>query len=388
MLIAVIGGKLQGVEAVYLAKKAGWKTLVIDKNRAAPAIGLCDRFIKFEFTPEHPIPSQCLEPGYPEIDLILPAIEDMDVLMAAKKWARIKQIPLAFDPDAYTLSSSKQKSDILFKTMGLPTPKSWPDCQFPVVVKPDQASGSQGVEMFRDFKSLFLKFPSRSKLKSFIVQEYMDGPSYSIEVIGSPGKYKALQVTDLKMDDGYDCKRVTAPTQLSPGLIKKFERMAIAIAEKICLTGIMDVEVIRHENKLKLLEIDARLPSQTPMTVYWSTGINMVEKLGSLFLNTRISYSEKKKDCFVIVEHIRVSGSKLDVLGEHIMGKEGPLTLQTGFFGANEAITSFLPGKNQWVSTMIFCGNRKDEVMTRKKESYEKILEFIRGNMNGQGKRM
>ena len=39
MLIAVVGGKLQGVEAVYLAKKAGWKTLVIDKNPDVPAAG-------------------------------------------------------------------------------------------------------------------------------------------------------------------------------------------------------------------------------------------------------------------------------------------------------------------------------------------------------------
>jgi len=87
------------------------------------------------------------------------------------------------------------------------------------------------------------------------------------------------------------------------------------------------VEVILHKNELKLLEIDARLPSQTPMTVYWSTGINMVERLASLFLNTDMSYFKKSKACFVIVEHIQVCGSKLDVLGEHIMGGQGPLTL-------------------------------------------------------------
>lgn len=32
MLIVIIRGKLHGVEAVCLVKKAGWETLIIDKN--------------------------------------------------------------------------------------------------------------------------------------------------------------------------------------------------------------------------------------------------------------------------------------------------------------------------------------------------------------------
>ena len=48
MLIAVVGGKLQGVEAVYLAQKADYQTLVIDKNPDAPAAKLCDQFMEFE----------------------------------------------------------------------------------------------------------------------------------------------------------------------------------------------------------------------------------------------------------------------------------------------------------------------------------------------------
>ena len=53
MRVAVVGGKLQGVEVVYLAKKAGWQTLLIDKNPDVPATGLCDQFLQFEFTGEN-----------------------------------------------------------------------------------------------------------------------------------------------------------------------------------------------------------------------------------------------------------------------------------------------------------------------------------------------
>lgn len=373
MLIAVVGGKLQGVEVIYLAQKAGWLTLLIDKNPDAQATGLCDRFLEFKFTLDHPVPLDC-----PRVDLILPAIEDIEVLTAVKIWAETENISLAFDLAAYRLSCSKRKSDALFKRMNLPVPRPWPGCSFPVVVKPDQASGSQGVEIIHDPETLSSRFPNLQQLDHWVVQEYVDGPSYSIEIMGSPGKYQTLQVTDLGMDDVHDCKRVTAPTQLSSHGIRRFEEMAVAIAQEIDLTGIMDVEVILNKNELKLLEIDARVPSQTPICVYWSTGINMVEMIVNLFLGKTAEDSPKRHEQterYVVVEHIHVSGSAMEVLGEHIMAQDGPLTRQACFFGADEAVTSFVPGKTQWVATMVFAGNTRAEVNAKRENCYNQIME-------------
>ena len=371
MLIAVIGGKLQGVEAVYLAQKAGWKTLVIDKDPDAPATGLCDLFLEFKFSPEFPIP-----PGCPHVDLILPAIEDIGVLNAVKRWAEVKNIPLAFDLEAYTLTSSKLKSDLLFRKMNLPAPVPWPGCSFPVVVKPDKGSGSLDVEIFHDSNALFSRFPTREMLDTRVIQEYVEGSSHSIEIIGQPGNYQTLQVTDLSMDKGHDCKRVTAPTQLSPCQINQFEETALAVAEEIDLKGIMDVEVILNKNELKLLEIDARFPSQTPIAVYWSTGLNMVDMLSKLLLGDAIPVVEQRNDRFVVVEHIRVSGTDVDVQGEHIMAGDGPLSLQRSFFGSDEAITSYEKGKHQWVATLIFTGSSHEDVTGRRQHCYEQIRDF------------
>jgi len=368
MLIAVIGGKLQGVEALYLAEKAGYQTLLIDKNPDAIATDLCDTFLQFRFSVDQPIPEDC-----PPIDLILPAIEDNTVLAALKIWAEKADIPLAFDQDAYRVSNSKLISDELFKKLKLPAPRPWPDCSFPIVVKPDQESGSRGVEILLDQKSLqqyIAESPADSRI---VIQEYIEGPSYSIEVIGFPGSYQPLQVTELHMDSSYDCKRVTAPSGLPPALICDFENMARTIAEKIELRGIMDVEVVLHDNELKLLEIDARLPSQTPIAVYWSTGVNMVKILCEQFLNKKTAVSKKNATRFASIEHIRVQGNNLEVCGEHIMSSDTALTLQPDFFGADEALTSYLPKKRNWVATMIFIGNSDDEVSAKRRYCYEKI---------------
>lgn len=375
MLIAVIGGKLQGLEVVYLAQKAGLKTIVIDKNSQSPAALLCDQFFEFEFTLEHPMPL-----SFPFVDLIFPAIEDVEVLTLVKIWAEMKNILLAFDLNAYKISNSKLECDALFKKMNLPTPELWPDCPFPIVLKPDQESGSQGVEVFNDSKAFNARFPNRQSLINMVIQQYLEGPSYSIEVAGHPGKYQALYVTDLAMDKIYDCKSVTAPTQLSGDQIKRFKELAIAIAQEIHLTGIMDVEVILNNSKLKLLEIDARFPSQTPMAVYWSTGINMVEILVNLFLNKKHVNCEQKYEHFVLVEHIRVSESGIEVCGEHIMAQQGPLILQSDFFGASEAITSFVPcngfkGQKPWVATLIFVGNSHENVDIKRDNCHKQIRE-------------
>ena len=102
MLIAVVGGKLQGVEAVYLAQKAGFSTLLIDKNPDAPARGLGDFFLEFEFFRDGSFPAH-----ENKIDLILPAIEDDAVLSQLCAWSAVKNIPIAFDPAAYAVSASK-----------------------------------------------------------------------------------------------------------------------------------------------------------------------------------------------------------------------------------------------------------------------------------------
>jgi len=42
MQTVVVGGRLQGLEAVYLAKKAGWQVKLIDKSKNLPALNLAE----------------------------------------------------------------------------------------------------------------------------------------------------------------------------------------------------------------------------------------------------------------------------------------------------------------------------------------------------------
>ncbi len=372
MSVAIIGGNLQGVEAAYLAKKAGWEVLLIDKNPQAAASLMCDSFLPLTITAEID-PHEILK----QVELLIPAIEDNSVLRILKEWSLETGIPMAFDMEAYAISSSKRKSNQLFKEININAPKSWPQCVFPIVVKPDGESGSRGVKIIHNEKELALNFPIKNALSQMVAQEYLEGPSYSIEIIGFPGNYTPLQVTELHMDSDYDCKRVLAPSGLDPTLVIEFEQMAIRVAERIQLKGLMDVEVILHDGQLKMLEIDARLPSQTPTTVFQSTSINMVKLLGELFLTGKMNINNTNQPQTTIYEHIKVTKNHIGVMGEHIMSAIGSLKLCQGLFGADEVITNFHPDLNEWVATLIVKGKNMEEVLAKKQQTYENIRDKI-----------
>ncbi|MGE5343385.1 MAG: 3-methylornithine--L-lysine ligase PylC [Candidatus Omnitrophota bacterium] len=386
--VAIIGGGLQGVEAVYLAHKAGWKVLLIDKKADAPASGCCDTFIQWDVTK-----TEGLDSVLKEVDVVIPALEDRAALDSLVAWGKRSGVPLAFDPAAYSISSSKLKSDRLFETIIVPAPVPWPWCEFPVIAKPSEGSGSKGIQIFYNPMQMESFFIPPFHLEGWVLQEYLEGPQFSLEVVGVPGHYSAIQVTDLEMDHDYDCKRVQAPSVLEPDQTVQFENISLHIAEAIRLHGLMDVEVILHGNQLKVLEIDARFPSQTPTAVYWSTGRNLLELLVRCFVEDKegdVDKSEDKEDKetlrAVVYEHIRVSGRRIEDCGEHVMAESGPLRLHRPFFGADEAITNYEPRAEYWVATLIVSGTDRLDAWEKRNRVRDNIkLHMISIKQQGSG---
>lgn len=370
MRLLVAGGRLQGVEAAYLAKQAGFWVRVVDRLAPVPAMDLGDEFLQADLTT-----SQGMAQATRGIDLILPAMENAEALSALTAGASRLGIPLAFDPAAYAVSSSKQISDSLFARHRIPAPTPWPACGFPVVVKPSQGSGSEGVVLLTDDVARVTCFGDAFPPVGQVVQQYLAGPSFSIEVIGYPGSYRILPATALEMDADHDCKRVLAPTGLAADEEAQLADIGRILAETLNLVGIMDVEVIRHDGEFKVLEIDARLPSQTPIAVFHSSGINEVKLLAELFLgggSRRIGSLMPPRG--VILEHIQSSGGRLKICGEHIMSVDQALRQVNDFFGADEALTTFSPGSQDWVATLIITADDRQAAWAK----HEKVMDRLK----------
>jgi len=376
MRVCIVGGNLQGVEAAYLGRKAGWEIVLVDRRAGVPASGLCDSFVRADVTEAASGRASCR--WLRGVALIIPALEEERSLSALLRLARREEVSLAFDPEAYAVSSSKRRSNDLFLRLGIPCPRPWPDCGFPAVAKPDKASGSRGVSVLRDWDEYERKNAEAGGLQDWVVQEYVRGPLLSIEVVGTPGAYRVGQITDLCVDESHDCKRILAPSALPEESTARLQHAALTLASAVGLRGLMDVEAISSGGRMYVIEIDARLPSQTPTTVYWSTGLNLVRRLGGCFLGQDERQGPlDSPPRGVVYEHISVSPGALRVGGERLMSG-GPLHLVRGFFGATEAITDYQPNRETWKATLIVTGESRAEAWERREEVIRNIRKRFR----------
>ncbi len=379
--VAIIGGKLQGTEAVYLAGKAGIRSLVIDKNENAPASGFCDEFAAYDVLKKEEKLIKLLKTA----DFILPALENKEVHTALFEIAAEHHIKIAFDPYAYSISSSKLLSDKLIRANDVPAPCYFPECKSPYIIKPSGESGSVGVRKAETIKEVEAFLHAVGNPRDWVIQEYLEGRSYSIEVIGSPGNYRTYAVTEIHMDEVYDCCMVTSPCPVTERQTKEFERMAIQLATLVDLHGIMDVEVIDDEGTLKVLEIDARIPSQTPMVVYHTTGMNLLSELADMTVNGDFLPRKEHTLRYSAIEHYLVDAKGFHRHGEHIMGEAGPLILRENLFGADEVLSDYRPGAESWRGTFINVADSLKELEAKRGAMQQQLLRSIAGNGSRTG---
>jgi len=337
MRVAVFGGRLQGIEAAYLCSKAGYETVLVDRDPNAPAKGLADEFRTIDIVKRAEETRDVLK----RVDAALPANENRKTLAFLEKFCNELGIPFMQDNAAFWITSDKLRSMEFFLKSGIPTPDAWPECGFPVIVKPSTRSGSESVYRANDRQQLekALEIVRNIDAKP-VVQEFIEGPALSLEVISRKGLTEPLQITGLEFDEEYGCKRVYAPVETSQEIEKRMNEIGTRIASELRLNGLTDIQALVKGSSPRVNEINARLPSQTPTVVYHSTGINMAELLVKLFLEDGLGCVEICPKRAVIYQHVKAFENELKVQGEHVMANAFDLRIEEGFFGADEAITN------------------------------------------------
>jgi pyrrolysine biosynthesis protein PylC len=356
--IALIGGKLQGFEANYLAKKAGMNVLLIDRNPDALSRNVVDGFHCFDIIEE---PERLIEISK-IVDAILPVNENLDTINFLRNIQEKLACPLLFDFDAYHISMDKKRSKEYFKSIQIPSPLDRPDSP-PYFIKPPCQSSSTGTAIIFDDAGLEGIDPS------MLIEEYVEGDVISLEVIGDGENFAVIKETRIHVDDGYDCHMVT-PIDNYP----QFRKISYELAKNLKLRGIMDVEAIDSSRGLKVLEIDARFPSQTPTAVYHSSGVNLIEMLLEAFLNgvdEKNTYPDNK---YCIYEHLAAMEEGLVGVGEHVLS-EGKDYRQ---FYISEGLEIFCcTGGKHEVFTLISWDTGKTETETKRNKGLEIINEHL-----------
>ena len=371
MRICIVGGALQGMECVLLARAAGYRTVVVDRRPDAPALSLCD---------EPAVMDPVADPtGFSEVangcDFVIPACEDVRMLDFLA--GSVDADSLLFDRDAYAVTSSKLESNRLMSSLGVPMPLPWPECGFPAIVKPSSQSGSVGVTVAHDEDDISRGIELIRALEDdAVIQGFASGRSVSVEVVGDGSRSEAFVTTEVCLDPDYDCKMV----RCRPGILSRedearFDSIGTSVAGELGLRGIMDVEAIATDDGLRVLEVDARMPSQTPAAVLFATGVNLLGELvrsaeGHLRGPRPFTGSS-------VYRHVVFSDGRLGSCGEKEFAKVRSPRFVRGLFGSDLAITDYEPDADEWRATLIVSGNSPDEADSRSEAVTGRMLDEL-----------
>jgi carbamoyl-phosphate synthase large subunit len=134
----------------------------------------------------------------------------------------------------------------------------------PVLVKPRVGSGSRGVRRVDSWEDL-----GRLRDRSLLVQEYLPGPEYSLDVLATAaGDVRAVVPRErLRVDSGIAITSRTIHDE-------ELESIGARAAESVGIAGVANVQVMRDvAGTPRLIEINPRFPGTMPLTV--ASGVNM-----------------------------------------------------------------------------------------------------------------
>lgn len=161
------------------------------------------------------------------------------------------------------------------------------------ILKPSRNSGSRGIakvskedfhndpEGFRKFQELYNIALEESRDKSVLIEQFIEGPEFSIEIIVWDGKVNVLTVTDKKTTEAPHFVEL-GHSQPSCFPVEDIEKLKAAAVAGVKALGINNcachAEAKLMDGKAYLMEIGARLGGDFISTelTHLSTGIDMV----------------------------------------------------------------------------------------------------------------
>ena len=376
MNVLVVGGKLQGTEITFLAKEAGWHVTLVDRNEYALASKLCDEFICVDVLN---LTSEFLA----VFDVVLPAIEDYYVLCRLQDLCEVAQVPFMFDRNAYQISSSKQASDSFLAELGVHTPPRvdeeacWKDGY---LVKPDSASGSKGVVRFMQ-RDDALAYASSAPDR--LCQVFLAGDVLSVEVICDIDHVESFLVTHVVVGDDFDCHRIVAPAAVTQSEMQAIRALASCIGRGLRMRGIFDIEFIMRNGVPYVLEIDARMPSQTPVAIYCATGTNLLIEAVRVFCPSAHYPSlgvSHARSCSIL-QHVRINRGTVELIGECCLADAPALVRDDGLFGADVALAAYSEDRTVRYATLIVCGSEGGTTQMRLRQALENARAYANQRM-------
>lgn len=289
--ILVIGASILQLPAIRKAKELGYYVGTIDYNPNAVGVSYADEFfcvstidedgvvnVAREFKPDGIVtlatdmPMRAVAKACEACDL--PGIRYETAIKATDKGEMIKAFSEhgVAHPWFFVVAEPSELGEVIEHV------------SFPCIMKPTDNAGSRGVVLCRDREEMKRNYEyahHESRSGAVIIEEYLQGPEFSVEVMVIDGEPHVLQITD-KLTTGaphFVEMGHSQPTRQPCTVQEKIIDLAVRACKAVGINiGPAHVEMILTEAGPKMVELGARMGGDciTTHLVPLSTGIDMV----------------------------------------------------------------------------------------------------------------
>lgn len=289
--IAVIGANEPLIPFYRQVKKLGYEIIGIAYEKGAVCKQYCDRFYPVSFAEKDKVLKICQDEKINGITSFSLESALPTVVYVAKAMGLVSN-----SEESLRLTQSKFAQRQALEKAGIPVPKYYlieseadlkkVQCRYPVIVKPVDSGGSQGIckvdssELLDEAYRFAVDYSRSSKV---IVEEFVDGREFSVEYISHQGKHYFLQVTD-KVTSG--APRFVEMQHHQPADVSESLRQRIKEMVESALTALKIENSASHteiklnsRGELFIIETGARMGGDyiTSDLVRLSTGYDFVE---------------------------------------------------------------------------------------------------------------
>ncbi len=287
----IVGASVLQLPAILKAKEMGLDVSVVDYNPEAIGIPYADKYYNASTMDEDAVLAAA-EDYQP--DGIVTLATDMPMRGVSKASDKLHLHSINYE----TAVKATDKYDMIkaFKAHDVPSPWFFAvdtleelkahesDVSFPCIIKPTDNAGSHGVAKVQSFQELLDNYEyahSCSRHGKVIVEEYLDGPEVSVEVMVVDGNVNILQITDKITTEAPHFVELghTQPSQLPKETQEAIRKVTVAACQAIGIDkGPAHVEMKVTKRGPVMIELGARMGGDNITThlVPLSTGVDMV----------------------------------------------------------------------------------------------------------------
>lgn len=255
------------------------------------------------------------------------------------------------------------------------------DFEYPVIIKPRDNSGSRGVKLCRSKGELEASISEAfevSKLDTVLVEEFIEGPEYSIESLHYDGKSEVIQFTEKKTTEfPYNVELGhIQPANISEENQEKIrdivDRIGKALKFENCPSH---TELKINERGIYVIETSPRLGGDyiTSTLTPLSTGVNLEDQLLHIALGDKIKIEPNQVQYSGVRFFAFDEGSIIKhVLDEKIV-TAWPFVVDFSFnLNEGEKVNRITSSLNRYGHLTLIAGNR--ESIEQAFEKYEKAI--------------